>query len=296
MVADDGRTALRIADEHRREHKAHIHKDAVGRNAVRTEQLEQLDVVQCADQRHRDVRHQLARTVCAGLEQRPQAEQRLGEAEPTVGAAFDKIEDRGHAADHLADDRGRCRAGQPQPRHTYKDEVQHHIGRTRCHREAEAQLRLFGCNKKALEQILQHERRLKCQQNTTVSQATGQQFRRCAQPQGHRLQQRKAESAEQHTQHGGCDHQHTEQLIGALFIAGAQRHGNKGAAARADHKAEAAQHLKIRVDEVQRRERRFARVVRDKKAVHNRVNGGKNHHHDGRRRKSQQPPRGKMVG
>ena len=52
VVADNGRTALRIADEHRREHKAHIHKHAVGRNAVRAEQLEQLDVIQRADQRH----------------------------------------------------------------------------------------------------------------------------------------------------------------------------------------------------------------------------------------------------
>ena len=79
MVADNGRCALRIADEHRREHKAHIHKHAVGRDAVRTEQLEQLDVIQCADQRHRNVRHQLARAVCAGLEQLPQTEQWLGE-------------------------------------------------------------------------------------------------------------------------------------------------------------------------------------------------------------------------
>ena len=52
VVADDGRCALRIADERRREHEAHIHKHAVGRNAIRTEQLEQLHVVQRTDQRH----------------------------------------------------------------------------------------------------------------------------------------------------------------------------------------------------------------------------------------------------
>ena len=174
-------------------------------------------------------------------------------------------------------------------------EVQHHIGRTRCHREAEAQPRLFGCNKKALEQILQHERRLKCQQNAAVGQAAGQQLGRCAQPQGHRLQQRKAESAEQHTQHGGCNHQHTEQPVCTVLIAGAQRHGNKGAAARADHKAEAAQHLKIRVDEVQRRKRRFTRIVRDKEAIHDGVNRRKDHHDNGRCREFQQPPGGKVV-
>ena len=296
MVADDGRAALRIADEHRREHKAQIHKHAVGRNAVRAEQLEQLDVVQRTDQRHRDIRHQLADAVGAGLEQLPQAEQRLGEAEPAAGAALHKIEDRGHTADHLADDRGRRRTGQPKTRHADEHEVQHHVGRACRHREEQAQLGLFRGNKEALEQVLQHERRLKCQQNTAVGQAAGQQLRRCAQPQSHRLQQRKAESGEQHTQHGGCNHQHTEQLIGAFFIAGAQRHGNKGAAARADHKAEAAQHLDIGVDEVQRRKRRFTCIVRDKEAVHDGVDGGKDHHDNGRCRKFQQPPGGKVVG
>ena len=106
----------------------------------------------------------------------------------------------------------------------------------------------------------------------------------------------KAESAEQHTQHGGCNRQHTEQPVCALLIAHAQRHGDQRTAARADHKAEAAQHLKIRVDEVQRRKRRFTRIVRDKEAVHNRVDRREDHHDNGRRREFQQPPRGKVVG
>ena len=296
VVADDGRTALRIADEHRREHKAQIHKHAVGRNAVRAEQLEQLDVVQRTDQRHRDIRHQLADAVGAGFEQLPQAEQRLGEAEPAAGAALHKIEDRGHTADHLADDRGRRRTGQPKTRHADEHEVQHHVGRARRHREEEAQLRLFRGNKEALEQILQHERRLKCQQNAAIQQTAGQQLGRCAQQQRHGLQQRKAESAEQHTQHGGCNGQHTEQPVCTVLIAGAQRHGNKGAAARADHEAEAAQHLDIGVDEVQRRKRRFTCIVRDKEAVHDGVDGGKDHHDNGRCRKFQQPPGSKVVG
>ena len=143
---------------------------------------------------------------------------------------------------------------------------------------------------------MQHERRLERQQNAAIQQAAGQQFRRCAQQHGYRFQQCKTESAEQHTQHGGCNRQHTEQPVCALFIAGAQRHGNKGAAARADHKAEAAQHLKIRVDEVQRRKRRFTRIVRDKEAIHDGVNRRKDHHDNGRCREFQQPPGGKVVG
>ena len=98
--------------------------------------------------------------------------------------------------------------------------------------------------------------------------------------------------ADAHSRNG----QHTEQPVRALLIAHAQRHGDQRTAARADHKAEAAQHLEIGVNEVQRRERRFARAVRDKEAVHNRVDRREDHHDNGRRREFQQPPRGKVIG
>ena len=40
----------------------------------------------------------------------------------------------------------------------------------------------------------------------------------------------------------------------------------------------------------------IARAVRDKEAVHNRVDRREDHHDNGRRREFQQPPRGKVVG
>ena len=296
VVADNGRCALRIADEHRREHKAHIHKHAVGRNAVRAEQLEQLHVVQRTDQRHRDIRHQLADAVGAGFEQLPQAEQRLCKIQAAAGTALSKVENGRHTADHLADDRRRRRTGQPKTRHADEHEVQHHVGRARRHREEQAQLGLFRGNKEALEQVLQHERRLECQQNAAIQQTAGQQLGRCAQQQRHGPQQCQADDAENRADAHSRNGQHTEQPVCALLIAHAQRHGDQRTAARADHKAEAAQHLDIGVNEVQRRERRFARAVRDKEAVHNRVDRREDHHDNGRRREFQQPPRGKVVG
>ena len=50
MVADDGRTALGIADEHRCKDKAHVHQHAVGRHAVGADKFHQLQVVQRTDQ------------------------------------------------------------------------------------------------------------------------------------------------------------------------------------------------------------------------------------------------------
>ena len=160
----------------------------------------------------------------------------------------------------------------------------------------QAQLGLFRGNKEALEQILQHERRLECQQNAAVQQTAGQQLGRCAQQQRHGPQQCQADDAENRADAHSRNGQHTEQPVCALLIAHAQRHGDQRTAARADHKAEAAQHLEIGVNEVQRRERRFARAVRDKEAVHNRVDRREDHHDNGRRREFQQPPRGKVVG
>ena len=118
---------------------------------------------------------------------------------------------------------------------------------------------------------MEHERRLECQQNAAIQQAVGQQLGRCAQQQRHRPQQCQTDDAEDRADAHSRNGQHTEQPVGALLIAHAQRHGDQRTAARADHKAEAAQHLDIGVDEVQCRERRFARAVRDKEAVHDRV-------------------------
>ena len=156
-------------------------------------------------------------------------------------------------------------------------EVQHHVGRARRHREEQAQLGLFRGNKEALEQVLQHERRLECQQNAAIQQTAGQQLGRCAQQQRHGPQQCQADDAENRADAHSRNGQHTEQPVCALLIAHAQRHGDQRTAARADHKAEAAQHLEIGVNEVQRRERRFARAVRDKEAVHNRVDRREDH-------------------
>ena len=143
---------------------------------------------------------------------------------------------------------------------------------------------------------MQHERRLERQQNAAIQQAVGQQFFRRAQQHGYRFQQCKTDGGKNHTKDRRSHRQHTEQLICAFLVAGAQRHSDEGTAACADHEAEAAQHLDIRVDEVQRRERRFAREVRDKEAVHDGVNRRKDHHDNGRCREFQQPPRCKVIG
>ena len=295
MVADDGRTALGIADEHRCKDKAHVHQHAVGRHAVGADELHQLQVVQRTDQRGRQVGHQLAGTVGAGLAQRFGAELGPYKVQQAGVFAVEKVEHRADAAHHLADDGSRRRANDAAAQHTHQQKVQYDVGQARQHSEGQAQLRLFGGDEKALEKELHHKGCLEQQQDAAVHQAVRQQFRRSAQQLGGRLQQEPANDGGDNAHHDRGGSQHREQVVRLLFIASAQCHGDQRAAAGAYHEAQAAKRLQERVDQVQSRKCRFTGKIRDKKAIHHAVHRGEDHHDNGRCHKTQQAAGGKMV-
>ena len=76
----------------------------------------------------------------------------------------------------------------------------------------------------------------------------------------------------------------------------AQRDANDGAAAGAQHKADSAQQLRQRHDEVDRRKGRLAHKVGNTQAVHDAVDGGEQHGADAGQHEPQQAGIGKVVG
>ena len=157
-------------------------------------------------------------------------------------------------------------------------------------------MRLFGGDKKALEQILQSKARQRQHQDAPVAHGVVQQLTLCAQQHGDRPQEHNT----QHGQHTGrdkrCPHKHGKIAVGFFPVALAQRDAYDGAAAGAQHKADGAQHLRQRHDEVDRRKGRFAHKVRDAQAVHDAVDGGEQHGADAGQHEPQQTGIGKVVG
>ena len=154
VEADDGRTAHGIAHEHRHEQEGRVHDDAVGGHAVLTGQTQQLEVVQDIDQRHGKVGHQLGRAVDAGIPQDFAVKTGLAQVQAAGVAAVDEVEHRQYAAHQLADKGGNGRALHAPAPDTHHQHIQHHVGAACAHGEPEAEVRLFGGDKKALEHIL----------------------------------------------------------------------------------------------------------------------------------------------
>ena len=89
---------------------------------------------------------------------------------------------------------------------------------------------------------------------------------------------------------------HGKIAVGLFRVALAQRDAYDGAAAGAQHKADGAQQLRQRHDEVDRRKGRFAHKVGDAQPVHDAVDGGEQHGADAGQHEPQQAGIGKVVG
>ena len=296
VEADDGRTAHGIAHEHRHEQEGRVHDDAVGGHAVLTGQTQQLEVIQDIDQRHGKVGHQLRRTVDTGIPQHAAVKLCSAQVQTAGIVAVDKIKHRQHAAHQLADEGGKGSALHAPVQHPHHYHVQHHVGAACTHGEPEAQMRLFGGDKKALEQILQSKARQRQHQDAPVAHGVVQQLTLCAQQHGDRPQEHNT----QHGQHTGrdkrCPHKHGKIAVGFFPVALAQRDAYDGAAAGAQHKADGAQQLRQRHNEVDRRKGRFAHKVGDTQPVHDAVDGGEQHGADAGQHEPQQAGIGKVVG
>ena len=296
MEADDGCAAHGIAHEHRHEQEGGIHDDAVSRHAVFPDQPQQLEVIQDIDQRHGKACHQLGRAVDAGIPQHASVKLRSAQVQTAGVVVVDKIEHRQHAAHQLADEGGKGSALHAPVQHTHHYHVQHHIGAARTNGEPEAQMRLFGGDEKALEQILQSEARQRQHQDAPVTHGVVQQLALCAQQHGGRPQKHNAQHGQHTSRDECCPHKHGKIAVGLFLVALAQRDAYDGAAAGAQHKADSAQHLRQRHDEVDRRKGRFAHKVRDAQAVHDAVDGGEQHGADAGQHEPQQAGIGKVVG
>ena len=162
--------------------------------------------------------------------------------------------------------------------------------------EPEAQKRLFGGDKKALEHILQRKGRQRQHQDAPVAHGVVQQLSLCAQQHGDWAQEQDAQHGQHADRNKRRQHKHGKIAVGFFLVALAQRDAYDGAAAGAQHKADSAQHLRQRHDEVDRRKGRFAHKVGDTQAVHDAVDGGEQHGADAGQHEPQQAGIGKVVG
>ena len=295
VIADDGGAADGIAHEHRHEQKRRIHDDAVGRHAVFTRKAEQLIVIQDIDQRHGEVGHQLGRAVDTGICQNTAIEGRFSKVQTAGVVPVQEVKHRQDAAHDLAQEGRDGRALHTPMERPHQNDVQHHIGAARAHREREAQMRLFGGNEKALEHILKDEGRQTDEQDAAIAQRIVQHLALCAQQHSHRLDDDKADEGE----HDACkergDHEQAEILVRLFFVALAQRDAHDGAAARAEHEADRTNEHGQRHDEVDRRKGRFADEVRDAQAVHDAVDRSEQHRADAGQHEPDEPGIGKVI-
>ena len=208
----------------------------------------------------------------------------------------DKIEHRKHAAHQLADKGGNGSALHAPVQHTHHYHVQHHVGAACTYGEPEAQKRLFGGDEKALEHILQRKGRQRQHQDAPVAHGVVQQLALCAQQHGDWAQEQDAQHGQHTDRDERCQQKHGKIAVGFFLVTLAQRDTNDGAAAGAQHKADSAQQLRQRHDEVDRRKGRFAHKVGNTQAVHDAVDGGEQHGADAGQHEPQQAGIGKMIG
>ena len=84
VIADNRRTADGEPEKYRDKDKVDIHDDAVGGDTVRTDQPDELEVVQDIDNRHGEIGHQLRDTVGAGAAERTEIQTRTGQMQKAV--------------------------------------------------------------------------------------------------------------------------------------------------------------------------------------------------------------------
>jgi hypothetical protein len=155
---------------------------------------------------------------------------------------------------------------------------------------------LFGRDEEALEHVLQDKGRQADQQDAAIPQRIVQHLPLCAQQLRHRLNDDQANGAEHDARCKGRTEEEAEKFVRLFSIALAQRDAYDGAAAGAQHKADSAQQLRQRHDEVDRRKGRFAHKVGNAQPVHDAVDGGEQHGADAGQHEPQQAGIGKMIG
>ncbi len=154
----------------------------------------------------------------------------------------------------------------------------------------------FSAVTKALEHILQRKGGQGHHQDASIAHRIVQKLPLCAQQHGNGPQKHNA----QHRQHTDRDQSRQQEqgeiAVGLFLVALAQRDAHDGAAAGAQHKADGAQQLGQRHDEVDRRKGRLAHKVGDTQAVHDAVDGGEQHGADAGQHEPQKAGIGKMIG
>ena len=99
-----------------------------------------------------------------------------------------------------------------------------------------------------MENVLEHERGRKADDDPAIEHAVGQHLRRCVQEKGHRLHERDAEHGEQNADDHGKEDHHGKIAVCLLRLTLAKHLGNKRGAAGADHEADSAEHHDERHD------------------------------------------------
>ena len=296
VEADDGGGADGVANKDGDKDKADVHHDAVGGDAVLTQEFQKLEIIYHGYDGAGYVAHELRGAVAAGLKQRlcfhPDRAQMQGAA-----VVLFQEEDQGNQCAHgLAQAGGQSRARHTPPQHTHKQCVQNHVGNTCGHRGNESQTGLFRGNQKALEDILQHESDVKGDDDTAVEYAVGYHFLRSAQKSGDRLHEQKANGGQRRTQQDGQLDHHGKIPVGLFAVSGTQVTGHQSRAAGADHEAHTAQDHQKGPDKVQSRKGGLSGKIGNEKAVYHAVDGSKDHHGDGGQGEPEELSVGKVVG
>ena len=191
-----------------------------------------------------------------------------------------EVDQRNDPAHGLGGDGSRRRAHQTPIEDGYEENVQHHVGDTRAHRDPEAEGRPFGGDQEALEHSLEHEGGLAEKQDAAVGDAVGEHGLVSAQKDGYGLNEKDTGDGDGDAQGDGEQDQEGEVAVGTPRVALAHGLGHQSRAARSDHEARTAQDHEEGPDEIDGGEGGLTHEVGHAETVHHAVDRGEDHHDD----------------
>ena len=279
MIAHNRRASDSVAKKKRDKNETHIHQRAVGGNAVFARDFYELQIVQNAHERERDIRDEFRRAVRAGFEERTERKNRLSETERAF-VREEEVDERDSAADELGNAGRQSSAQKPPLEHDDKKRVERHIRHARRHGENKPHGRLFRHNQKTLESVLKHKDGADRNHHAPVKNRVRFKLPARAQKPHDCVHAEKNAERNHHAQNHASVHEKRENPVRPPALSLAQKHSDQRTSARSNHKADRRAHHQHGHDKVHRRKTRLPHEVRHKNPVHHAVDLGKNHHYD----------------
>lgn len=157
-----------------------------------------------------------------------------------LGIRPQKIDKWKETADTLAKTGGKSSTGNAPLKYADEKRIEKHIYDTGGNCCSQPELRPFGSNQEALENILQHECCGETDHDSAVKDTVFHHIRRSAEKGGNGTHEQNAGGGQNDSEHQSHVYQHGEIVVRFVAVALSEDEGHKGGSAGADHKSHTA--------------------------------------------------------